>query len=343
MFLTWLLIFLFLSAVLMNKACRSFSVKELRRRARNKDNKQNGNIYKVSAYGDSLYLLLWIIGGISGAILLIKAVHFASWFAVLLVLFASWLVLMNQRLRMDGILWTIASYLAPVFISLLNFLQPVLSKLTRNIKNLKTINVHTGLYDKEDLLDLINKQNHQLDNRIAEEDLKVAYGALTFGDLTVDKVMTPRRKLKLVAASDAIGPLLMDELHASGFSRFPVTSAPTKSANPEIIGTLYLHDLVGHSDKGKVRDVMKSKVYFINETQNLRQALDAFLRTQHHLLVVVNNFEEITGVITLEDVLEQVIGSKIVDEFDKYEDLRAVASIEAIKEQGKHSVSEVVE
>jgi CBS domain containing-hemolysin-like protein len=52
--------------------------------------------------------------------------------------------------------------------------------------------------------------------------------------------------------------------------------------------------------------------------------------------VVVNGFEEIVGIVTMEDVLEAIIGKQIVDEFDQYEDLRAVATKLADKEHRKH-------
>ena len=53
--------------------------------------------------------------------------------------------------------------------------------------------------------------------------------------------------------------------------------------------------------------------------------------------MVVNGFEEIVGIVTIEDVLEQVLGKQIVDEFDKYEDLRAVAALQAKKDAVKHT------
>jgi CBS domain containing-hemolysin-like protein len=338
-----ILALLFLASVLLDKAYRTLSVKELRRRARSGKDKETASIYKMAAYGDSLKVFLWLVGGISAAILILKAADWAAWAGVLAILIASWLTLMNQRLSVDGFLWKIASVLAVPTVSLLNFLQPVFSRILRKARELKPVHVHTGLYDKEDLLELLNDQNNQIDNRVPEDDLKIAFGALTFGDKTVASIMTPRREIKLVAATDSVGPLLMDELHASGFSRFPVVSAPTKAVNPEIIGTLYIKDLIHHEGSGKVKDVMKKKVYFINEAQTLRHTLDAFLKTQHHLLVVVNNFEEITGVITLEDVIEQIIGKKIVDEFDQYEDMRTVAGMDAKTEHSKHSSPEVVE
>jgi CBS domain containing-hemolysin-like protein len=332
-----LLILLFLSTVLLDKAYRTLSVKELKRRAKTGKNKETSSIYKMASYGDSLKVFLWLLGGFSAAALILKAADWMAWFGVAVVLIMSWLALTDWRVRDDKFLWKVASILAVPTVSILHFLQPVFSRILRKARNLRPVHVHTGLYDKEDLLELLNNQNNQIDNRVPEEDLKIAFGALTFGNKTVASTMTPRREIKLVAATDSVGPLLMDELYESGFSRFPVVSAPTKAANPEIIGTLYLRDLIHHEGSGKVKDVMKKKVYYINEAQTLRQAFDAFLKTQHHLLVVVNNFEEITGVITLEDVIEQIISEKIVGEFDHYEDMRTVAGMDAKTEHDKHT------
>ncbi len=71
---------------------------------------------------------------------------------------------------------------------------------------------------------------------------------------------------------------------------------------------------------------MKSPVYYIKDTQTLQHALAAFLKTHHLLFVVVNEYRETVGVITLEDVLEVLLGQKIMDEFDAHEDLRKVAA-----------------
>jgi len=136
------------------------------------------------------------------------------------------------------------------------------------------------------------------------------------------------RAVKLISESEPIGPKLMDELYQSGHSRFPVY----KDANTNIVGTLYLRDMVKKQVKGHVRDVMHEDVYYVHEDFYLAQVLQAFLKTKHHLFIVVNSFEEFVGIITIEDVLEQVIGKQIVDEFDKYDDMRAVAAAKARKE-----------
>jgi CBS domain containing-hemolysin-like protein len=75
----------------------------------------------------------------------------------------------------------------------------------------------------------------------------------------------------------------------------------------------------------------------VHEDFTLYQALQAFLKTKHHLFLVVNSFEELVGILTIEDVLEQMIGKPIVDEFDRYDDLRAVAAAAAKKDHVNHN------
>ncbi|MCA9346895.1 CBS domain-containing protein, partial [Candidatus Saccharibacteria bacterium] len=156
---------------------------------------------------------------------------------------------------------------------------------------------------------------------------------LGFGDKKIRDVMTPRRMVQTVTKDDEIGPVLMDELHKSGHSRFPVISEP-KHYN--FVGTLYLRDLIGELHSKKVKDLMSPQVFYVHEEESLDHALRAFLKTKHHLFIVVNNFEEFVGVLSIEDVIEAIIGKEIVDEFDQHDNLRAVAQSIAEKERKIH-------
>ena len=71
---------------------------------------------------------------------------------------------------------------------------------------------------------------------------------------------------------------------------------------------------------------MERKVYCINQNQKLEKALSAFIKTRHHLFIVVNDYRETAGVVTIEDVIEALLGRKIVDEDDVVVDLRAFAA-----------------
>jgi CBS domain containing-hemolysin-like protein len=87
---------------------------------------------------------------------------------------------------------------------------------------------------------------------------------------------------------------------------------------------------------------MKKNVKYVHEEHSLEQALHAFIKTNQHMFIVVNSFEEYTGIITIEDILEQVIGHKITDEFDAYDDMRAVAADAARREHKAHKEQEAV-
>lgn len=317
-----LLALIVLKCILLYKVFHSIPSLELKRRARSGD-KQASALHRVAAYGQSLDVLLWLIGTAASLTLFIWSARTNWWLAALAVAATAWLMVW-ARLPAGGWAGRLAMFAAPAYSVILSFIDPLLRPLGRLFPNHPVS--HTGLYEKRDILDLIGSQYKQADNRVPESDLKIAYNALTFGDKTVGRIMTPRRQVKMVGTNDTVGPMLMDELHKSGFSRFPVVKDSAKVASPRIVGTLYLNNLIGYEGNGKVKDLMRKEVYFINEDSTLHAALGAFLKTHHHLLIVVNSFEEMVGVITLEDVLEQILGKQIIDEFENYESLRAVAA-----------------
>lgn len=320
----------FIKAVVLYKIYHSMPAVELKRQARRGD-KLAGMLYKVAAYGATLELANWLAAVASGTVLLVWSARTSWWLAAIVTAVGAWLVVWG-KFSPGGWAGRAMAFFAPAHAKFLYYAQPLLGPVARRLPSGRPITFHTGLYETKDLLQLLDKQNKQLDNRISPTDLQIAQNALTFGDKTAGSVMTPRRAVKFAKADDQVGPVLVDELHQTGFSRFPVVKDSAKAASPQIIGTLYLNNLVGYSGSGKVKDLMKKEVYFINEDASLRQALAAFLRTHHHLLIVVNSFEEMVGVLSLEDVLEQILGKQIVDEFDSYENIRAVAAMHAEKE-----------
>lgn len=319
------------SAIILDKALLILSPKELKRRARSGHDPKAGRVYKMTAYGRSLSLLLWIKGVVAAAILFIILAGNSWLIALIFILVVGWALRGWQPTRSSGSwIFAYAAAVGPAVAWVMSYLQPVLSRLEAVAR---PADRPEDIYEKEDLQEFINRQNTKADNRIPETDLKMAFNALTFGDKKIGDIMTPLRKVRMVAENEQVGPLLMDELHSTGFSRFPVTEAGDKA---NIIGTLYIKDLLEKNDRAQVADVMDKKVYFVNETQNLREALNAFLKTHHHLFIVVNSFEETVGVVTIEDILEQILGQEIVDEFDRYDDLRAVAAKEAAVEHKEH-------
>lgn len=328
-----LLAALVLLTVSVKRAYIHRPVKELKRLARANDQTAI-MLHRAATYGVSLQVVLWGLVGLSAAgFFVYTARHTSAWAAFIIsavLIWSGFAWLQNKEVK--SLSTWFARILAPGLAWILQYLHPTISWMVERIHDYYPLQIHTGLYDKEDLLELFNDQNVQSDNRIEEQELSLAFHALTFGDKQVGEYMTPRRMVKAVSVDDDTGPVLMDELHASGFSRFPMF----EGKKDHIVGTLFLRDLVKVTDSSSVRSVMRSDVFYVHEDESLYDALQAILKTRHHLLVVVNSFEEYVGVISIEDVLEEIIGRPILDEFDRYDDLRAVAKRAATKEHKKH-------
>ncbi len=328
-----LLILWMLLSVSLLKIYRHVPTKELRRQARANDELAK-LLYRAVAYGMSLDLLLWIMIGLSSSLFFVLLVRNAPWpialvTCLVIIWFAfAWL----PQSSISKYTMKLVKIVTPPMHWLLEHLQPVLRRISDATKRFHPLEPHTGIYTKEDIVDLIHKQKVQIDNRVTEEELYIVSHVLTFGDKKVNDVMTPSRMIKRVSVVDMIGPVLMGELHDSGHSRFPVF----QDNENHIVGTLYLRDAITAKSGGFVKDILRKEVFYVNETQSLARVLDAFIKTKHHLFLVVNNFEEIVGLITLEDIIEQILGKQIIDEFDQYDDLRAVAQMEAEKDRESH-------
>ena len=158
---------------------------------------------------------------------------------------------------------------------------------------------------------------------LTADEKKLLVSGLNFRDKKVSSVMTPRSVVIGVSQDELVGPLMLDELHKTGHSRFPVYDTDID----HIVGILHIRELVALIDKKSqtAAKAMDTKVYYIDENHPLSAALAAFLKTRHHMFVVVNEYRETVGLLTLEDVIEELLGREIIDEYDVYDDLRAFA------------------
>jgi CBS domain containing-hemolysin-like protein len=337
---------LMLFGVALRKTYDYLPRKELKRQARGGDAVAKV-LYRAVAYGASLRVLLWLfIGSMAAAGFVLFSRSDVPTFVAFLVtaalLWYGFVWMPSAKISSFGARLVVGT--TPLIAWLLNYLHPLFSKVSNLVAARRAAMFHTGLYEREDLVDFLETQRGMADSRISSAEIDMAVHALTFGERTVSEVMAPRRVVKMVSVDDAIGPILLDELHDSGHSRFPVYG----ETQDKIVGTLYLRDLIDAKHGGKVHSAMQKKVYYVHEDETLYHVLHAFIKTKHHLFIVVNSFEEYVGIVTIEDVLEQVIGHKIEDEFDKYDDMRAVAQYHAKEEHDSHkpvpeTVTEVVE
>jgi CBS domain containing-hemolysin-like protein len=204
--------------------------------------------------------------------------------------------------------------------SLIDFIRkaPFLFKLLRSAPD--SAKHGQSVDSRQELQYLVDKS----ENVLSVDERKLIVHGLAFSEKLVSEIMTPRSAIDSIKKSEFLGPLVLNDLHKIGHSRLPVINGDID----HIVGILNLDNLLSLDIKksATAEKVMDPKVFYIRDDQTLQSALSAFLCTHHHLFIVVNESRETVGILSLKDVIESLLGRKIVDEFGSYDDLRAVAS-----------------
>jgi CBS domain containing-hemolysin-like protein len=143
---------------------------------------------------------------------------------------------------------------------------------------------------------------------LSESEKTQLLAALKFDKVTIESVMVPRDKIITVGVGETVGPLLLDRLHKVGHNVFPVVD---KSLN-NIKGLLYMSDLVPlDPDLKEVKDAIRSTMHYVDQNSPVSEVLAASVKTGRQLFIVVNPQGKITGLVTLADVLKELLGSSI--------------------------------
>ena len=177
---------------------------------------------------------------------------------------------------------------------------------------------------REDLVELL--RDVQADGLIATDTLSMMEGALAVSDMTVGDVMVPRAQ---VVALPGAAPLreLMAQVVESGHSRFPVHGED----KDEILGILLAKDLlrgvVADNGPASVHELLRPAV-LIPESKSLDVLLREFRQSRNHMAIVIDEYGGVAGLVTIEDVLEQIVG-EIDDEHDEADDASTLIAAQA--------------
>ena len=173
----------------------------------------------------------------------------------------------------------------------------------------------------EDLLLMVRRGLRSGDLQPHEAD--VISNVLALEVKTAAQVMTPRTVLFALHSDITLAEAAADD-HLLRHSRVPVYED-----NPDdVIGIVHRRDILDAAAKDQFETSLEQlmrPVHFVVETVKLDQLLRTFLEQRQHLVVVTDEFGSVSGIVTLEDVLEEILGREIVDEFDQVVDLRAFA------------------
>ena len=174
---------------------------------------------------------------------------------------------------------------------------------------------------KIDLLTILEESDKSGVTDVDTDERRIARGSLQFSDRRVNNVMTPNTVVKTISHDEVIDHDRLIDLRNTGYSRIPVY----ENNQHNFTGILYLKDLIGIDVPCKVSSIMDNTIHFVHSNDPLDKVLSEFISTKMHLFVVLDEFGGFEGVITVEDILEEIIGQEIMDEDDVIPDLRQYA------------------
>jgi len=178
-------------------------------------------------------------------------------------------------------------------------------------------NVFTGEpQNQKQLLDLLkNLQEHQL---LGADELAMIEGVLQVDDMQVRDIMIPHGQMIVLEHEDSL-PEIIEKITASGHSRFPVID----DDKDDVVGILLAKDLLhlslDQSQHFEINEYIRP-ASFIPESKRLNVLLKDFRLNRNHMAMIVDEYGGVSGLITIEDVLEQIVG-KIDDEHDEDEEV----------------------
>jgi magnesium and cobalt transporter len=168
----------------------------------------------------------------------------------------------------------------------------------------------TAHNEDELLQQLRDAQNHAV---ITPETLTILEGAIVFSQMRARDIMLPKSQMVCIKKEETFYNIL-DIVTQSGHSRFPVLD----NDSDEIIGILHAKDLLAFAeekpDAFELIDICR-QAPFVPEGKRLDSLLSEFRRNKNHMAIVVDEYGAVTGFITIEDIIEQIVGD-IEDEFD---------------------------
>lgn len=166
------------------------------------------------------------------------------------------------------------------------------------------------LYSHVELEQLLHEHAASQHSAVDFDESRIAAGALKFSQKTAADIATGMDEVYTVDLDDDLDMTLLGQIKREGHhSRIPVRS------EGKLVGLLFMKDLVGRELPAPISQLYRDKIHDIDARSHLDTVLSRFIQTRSHLFVVLDGEREV-GIVTLEDVIEEIIRREIEDEFD---------------------------
>jgi metal transporter CNNM len=171
-------------------------------------------------------------------------------------------------------------------------------------------------YSNKELMDIISEHEDSEHSELDEDEERIMHGALQFSSMRVREVMTPAEKVVMFDQNQRLSQEFFTEVNNSGFSRIPIYSGNRNN----VVGVLYVKDLLIEQDGIALHETTEAfdrEFIQVKSTELLDVVLAKMLKRRQHLAIVKNKNNQFLGVISLEDVIEEIIQQEIEDEDDE--------------------------
>ena len=232
---------------------------------------------------------------------------------------------------------SIALKISPIFDILVKILYPITVSFNSivnllmqilNINSLKSNGLESQIESEEELRGAIDLHG---DNSKVKQEKEMLKSILDLDDVSVDSIMIPRKNIFSLPITITYEELII-RIQNSPHSRVPIWEKNAEN----IIGVFYVRKLIGHvQSKNTTFNIMDycNKPWFIPESSSLAYQLTEFKKRKEHFAIVVDEYGEFLGIVTLEDILEEIVGD-IDDELD---DMKISKRIKGVKRSSKNN------
>jgi CBS domain containing-hemolysin-like protein len=268
-------------------------------------------------------IYLWVMLAQNGSAILVAilAEHYLGnvWITIASILFTLlYFVVVEAMSKTFAILHSdrVALILAPVVFWLSRILYWP-TKLLIGAANvlLPGKGLREGPFVSEEEIRAMAEAGHE-EGAIEEEEKELIHSIFEFGDTVVREVMTPQPDVVAIDASRSLEEV-MDMVIRHGYSRIPVY----RDSMNEVVGIVYAKDVLRETRSGRngrTLEQLARPAHFVPESKKVSDLLKDMQREKFHVAVVVDEYGSVAGLVTLEDLLEEIVG-EIADEYDREE------------------------
>lgn len=172
-----------------------------------------------------------------------------------------------------------------------------------------------AMYSRHEIMQIISEHEESENSPIDADEERIVHGALRFSHLQAREVMTPIDKVSMFDENQRLTREFFTEVSEQGYSRFPVYSGNKTN----VVGVLFTKDLLTEDDDIAIKqteEALETDIMRIKASAYLDAILARMLKKKQHLAIVEKSSGEAIGVISLEDIIEEIIQVEIEDEED---------------------------